>query len=388
MEEQENKEVTTISPNSQHHDFGPSSLERRDLCPGSYAIESLLAEPSSTPEAQRGTRIHAAIAAMLSNTVIPEVLNEEEKEVADKLFEYVLTEKQVNGWTDEMLFPEKRLSYGSFSGELYFGTADLVVVDKQAEMLTVFDWKTGRKPVAEAADNFQGAAYALAAMQTFMLDTCRVVFYNPCINQLSDHVFVGMDGLAKVITGVISKANEANAPRFPGEKQCRYCKGALFGTCPEYIAELETASKLTVIPNRKPIKELTDAQVVELYGKCKLVDKLKSQIEDELKSRIESKGECAGWTMKSSSGGREATDVNGIYSVLEQTFTVDEFISFCSISVSALEKAYAKKMKGTNGFKTEKDAKANFAFITSDFISEKAPRRNLTPPKGVAELEE
>lgn len=44
-----------------HHPFGPSSFERRELCPGSYRMEMDLPSVES-PDSQEGTRKHEEIA--------------------------------------------------------------------------------------------------------------------------------------------------------------------------------------------------------------------------------------------------------------------------------------------------------------------------------------
>ena len=48
-----------------HHPFGPSSLERRELCPGSWRLEKDL-PPVETKDSIEGTELHKSIADLIS----------------------------------------------------------------------------------------------------------------------------------------------------------------------------------------------------------------------------------------------------------------------------------------------------------------------------------
>ena len=79
--------------------------------------------------------------------------------------------------------------------------------------------------------------------------------------------------------GVIAECKRDSAPAVAGEKQCRYCKAAYYGTCPAYA---EFAAKTAAIAKRLDVlpklSDLPDDFLCELAGKFKVVAKFADRV--------------------------------------------------------------------------------------------------------------
>ena len=362
---------------TKHHVFSPSTLERREACPASYKLEEGL--PSfDTENAKEGTLKHAAIAELITAYVdgkpLPDIDDVDVKSAFDKFLEILrLPETPDN---DFQIFTERKLSYKFCGLEVYNGTADVVIITP--EKVVVIDWKFGHKEVTEAANNPQGAAYALAAMQEFDRNVADVHFYNPVIRQHSNYTFEGMEGIRDYVMGVIAECKRDSAPAVAGEKQCRYCKAAYYGTCPAYA---EFAAKVMVISQKldalPTLSEVPDAFLCELAGKFKVVAKFADRVTEEIKARCAEKGACGSYVLKTTSGGKEIPDINAAFNALSKVFKAEEFLTYCKVSEPALRKAYVAKMKERCKCKSLKEGEKMFAETMGDLIQQKAPRQVL-----------
>ena len=366
-----------MSDNKLHHPFGASSMERRELCPASYRLEAdlpVIESEYSAAGSEKHAQIAEAINAWLSN-------------------------KRVDGYSEEIIaaldvFLDAYKSFGAvesvhieesielnYAGELLTrGTPDVVIV--AADEVVIIDWKFGHRAVAAAADNPQGATYAVSAMRKYNKDKALVIFCNPVINQVTEHTFTEKLALLKYVVGVISSAKAENAPMIPGEKQCRYCKACLHGVCPAvngmFNALVQSGEAPVIVEN------LTDKQLSELRDRWELVSKLGDRIDGEIKRRAELNGSCGDYYIKEVSGGREIADINAAYNAVGNYLDVNDVLGACSLSVAKLETAYAQKLKELDVVKTLKDGKAQFAVDLADLIAPKPGRKQLVKATATA----
>ncbi len=364
-----------------HHPFGPSVMRRRELCPASMRLEEGL--PSQTsPDAERGTLIHARVAEMIADGSAEtpskiEGVTEDINELASMCYDYFLSV------TGDRTLPEKyeterRLQYLIGGQVFYFGTADVLILTqyedgKQSGIL--IDWKTGYKSVEPAQDNLQGAGYALAAMQELNLAECEVHFYNPTLREESSYTFKDKEALERYIIGIYNATQKADIQPVPGEEQCRYCKAFQQATCPAVKKELEviaeTASTLEGV-----ISTLPDEKLVEFFEKAKLVAKLEGVAEAEIKRRCEESGGCGGYRIKEISGGYEIPDILLAFELADK-LTDKEFLDCCKLSESQLKKAWAKSQKQAGRYTTLKEAEAAFQQFFAGLRIPKPPKRTL-----------
>ncbi len=277
-------------------------------------------------------------------------------------------------------FIEKELSFSYCGIVQFFGKADIVIV--KSDRVIIIDWKTGHRPVEEAADNIQGAGYALAAMQVFGKNIADVYFFNPRIMQDSFHTFTDKNALAAYIMRVISNCQKEDAQLVQGEKQCRYCKASAHGTCPVLTKTAETMTKKAqeLIP-LKSLSAMTVDELCELKRRCDLVAKLGERVDNRIKAICEESGSCGRWTLKEVSGGKEIRDINAAFNAISGILDAPKFLDACSVSVSKLKEAYASALKENGTFKTKKEGEVQFMSRLSELIFEKPSKKQLVEGK-------
>lgn len=271
-----------------HHLMGPSSLARRGACPGSLAVERLLPAPPSSAAAERGTRIHAYAAMLIGapNTERPAEADAEEWAAALRCLGY--SQKHIRP-NDEVKI-EHRLEYRAMGEVLYFGTCDLLIVDLANGTGIIIDWKTGGNPVPEAECNWQGAAYALAAMQMYNLHRVAVVFYNPgplCAQETSCS-WEDRNALERAILAIHKSCSTPGAALVMGA-HCQYCAGACWGVCPA------VAGHRMAISNGQydqGLESLTDAELGTAYEQCQICGSAADAVKAEIIRRCQLNGEC------------------------------------------------------------------------------------------------
>lgn len=235
-----------------HHPFSPSALQRRKYCPASYRVEKDLKDVENE-YSRKGTYMHERIAQAINVGHRFKAKTDEEQEIVTKVINYI------NSTLGSARFfhTEERLEYKSEKGNvLYYGTSDLVAMSADG-LLTVFDWKTGKGVVPSARNNLQLKAYALAAMQTYNVESCQVCVFNPVNGQNSTYIFTDKNSLVREIIDIINACLVDNPPFAPGS-QCRFCLGAVHDVCPEGILQKENGWKnrnieVTYSINGKPI---------------------------------------------------------------------------------------------------------------------------------------
>ena len=374
MEVTENKAIV-------HHVCSPSSLERRELCPGSFRLEKDLPQVESEIS-EEGKQLHAEVAELITYLVEngkrpePEQYDLLSYQAFFKFYDTLMLEYEAGNSAEDVLV-ERRLEFKYAGIVQYYGFSDVVAVFP--DKVLVVDFKFGYLPVTEAENNMQGAAYALAAMQEFKKEKAEVLFINPRINQHTFCTFDDRAAIASYIMGVIAKCKEENAPLIPGEKQCKYCKASAHGTCPALYEEAENtvavAEKLLPKPT---LAELSIDDLCALKERCDIIAKLGERVDNRIKAICETDGACGGYFLKVTSGGREITDINAAYDRISGDVEAGEFLTACNCSVSKLEKLYAAKMKAAGRYKTEKEGKAVFADIMAELLADKPPRKVLT----------
>ena len=366
-----------------HHIYGPSSLPRRELCPGSARMEKDL-PGFSTEQAAEGTRLHAEIAKAITEAIqtgkVPEIADETVSLMFHRFVEItffggekvdVIQAGTTLNFDGVPVLVEYPLEFRYCGIVQYSGTADVLIVTN--DRVIVIDWKTGRIQVEEAEKNIQTAGYALAAMQMFHLEKASVYIYNPVIGQDTHAEFADKAAIAKYIIGVIARCGSPEAALVPGEEQCRYCKAAYHGTCPALAKTAElTAVKAEEIVPIPALSVIPETELVEYKRKCDIIAKLAERVDAELKRRIEKNGSCGPWKLKELSGGKEITDIQEAFRLSGLPDAV--FLAACTCSAAKLEKAYIRHRYGD--FPTQKAAKADLAEKLGSVIQDK-PRKKM-----------
>lgn len=365
-----------------HHIDSPSQLERRMLCRASRSIEIGLPDTPSSEDAQEGTLIHEAI----EKAIIPDNFTPEQKQITETCllwlfktlcgydFEFKnkddlksIYDKIRENNVDIYLEPKLRLFDSDFS-EINYGYADVVAIINK-ERLIVIDWKFGRNPVEFAGNNPQLACLGAMAMQKYGFDKCEVFVVQPRVGKWNDtFTFTNCDEIIRNIKNIIDSCKVINPSFCAGDKQCKYCKGNYYGTCPVIKEQAITLAEQAPLIERK-INELSNIELVKLYDAGKVVESLMKKVSERIREVCIEQGSCENITLQKRSGKRNCSDVSCLYKALSDTITHDEFISLCSINIGSLETLFTNKVKESGEVKTLKDGKEYFKHKTSGLIN-------------------
>jgi len=214
-------EIITTEP--EHAVLSASGAHRWALCTGSRKAEEGLPDTTS-PAAAEGTEAHT----LASETLIhgDKLLDRyDDQEMAENVRQYIDYCRQVGAHADTTMI-EHRLDYSDWvpGG---FGTADFISIDDG--VANIVDLKYGFNRVS-AKDNLQGICYALGVVADFNfiynIDTVTFTIVQPRLDHI-DEWSISVSELLKRGEWLVQRAEEAmtdDAPRTPGESQCRFCK--------------------------------------------------------------------------------------------------------------------------------------------------------------------
>ena len=321
--------------------YRPSSLGRVKLCPGSVALtEKLIREGKgggfNSPEAQEGTMLHRCVE---QNEIAPD-LNEEQINAVQKCIDYK-TDRVVQAYPDSQIYEcysEKALHLydGVDLSHLLSGTIDFVALEGRSGF--IIDWKFGRLPLPEVSVMLQLACYSAMTMQHFELDTVAAFVYMPRGGWEYKVKFEGgADNIIKnIILPVLKTAETEGAPRQSSFEACQYCRALQH--CPEAMANLDEIAKLDVV---SPVDPETVDDMIE---KIKIAGKIGDEYMREAKAYYENGGESSRWGMISRKGSLKLDGgTRSVYDTIQQTITIEEFMSVCRVSLPKLRKLYIDK---------------------------------------------
>lgn len=210
-------------------------------CPGKPAAEAQY--PDSTSDAAlEGTCAHWVAERCLTEGLDPEsfvgtVYSTSEgawtvdQEIAHYVQEYMDNVRSIAADMDVHMV-EQRVSLESITGEAGAqGTADYIAVGDR--VIQVHDLKFGKGVRVEAEHNEQFVMYAYGALEVVELlydvdEDWQVEIYvhQPRLDHLPEwHLSVwALRDWAQELSIAAEKTKRPDAPRIPGEKQCRFCK--------------------------------------------------------------------------------------------------------------------------------------------------------------------
>ena len=258
-----------------HSNLGPSSAHRWLACPGSVAaIAALPTTDETSPWAAEGTKAHDLAEIILRGYDIDP--DEYEQEMFDYVQVYVDYVNQLGKEADAVII-EERVDFSEWVQD-GFGTADAIIVQKKT--LHVVDLKYGMGVRVDADENPQGMLYALGAYALTEITHEIEQFVIHIVQPRLDHITawsISISDLLSWAEWVRERAEIAlsdDAPRVPGEKQCKFCE--VKGSCKALMKHVE---KITMMD----FDDLDDAPNPD------------TMTDDDLRLALESKGLIEGW---------------------------------------------------------------------------------------------
>jgi hypothetical protein len=276
---------------SKHSPFGPSSLGRRILCPGSYRMEKDL--PETTSElAEHGTYGHDIMAARLRGQ---DGFCDDE-DLADDCAWAMQFVEGFKGWEWRV---EQGIDLRKIHPDIGWGTADWIAVQRiegQRPIAVVVDWKFGRGHVRSAAQNPQLACYAAGVSQA--LDGADVTVYlvQCALRSISYHSYLAeqLHQLEGYLRLVVEACKQKDAPLIPDGEACEYCKANLNGSCP---ATKEYALALSCFPDAGLVG-MPGPQLAVLLEKCEAVEKFIGTVKQVAFTKLSNNEDVPGWGLR------------------------------------------------------------------------------------------
>lgn len=327
--------------------FRMSAAQRVALCPGSVKASIGIGEGKTSPEAERGTRIHAALADYFSHGpatkdgISKMLTTPEEADTAVVMAE--MTEKLIGelGGIDGKPLCEAEVEAAGWTGHI-----DLMAMLNGGDLL-VIDWKTGRGAVADSDENAQLRAYAVGAIRKATdLGWCyggqvTVAIIQPfektvpCFYSIGDIAVAGQE-----LVAWRAGAEADTAPRVPSPDACKYCPAKATSRCPETtnlpatLAESAPLVDLRTMPGAKLAGLIAAGEIV-----AKLLDEAKDAARDRLKAGEEVGDLALGKPRKTRS---IADNLAALQRLADKGVNQKAIFGFCKVSIPEIEKAMGK----------------------------------------------
>ena len=310
-----------------------SGMGRLALCAGSWNLESTLPPQEENKYMKLGTDIHA----VLAGTKEFEELTKDGQDIATRClseFADMISQLNLGERTKEVI--EERFWYGeAFSGAIdridFFG--------EDQEIAVITDYKTGRTPQSVAAENIQLRAYAVLVKKAFPnLKTIYVSIIQPMAKERTIAVYNEDDLIAaeREIVGIVRASQKHDAIRTPSLGACKWCNAK--SICPEVR---KTHNELQVISGAVA-NRLTNDELLAIDEKADVVLEFIDEVKDEIKKRMMTGQEFAGRILKEGRKTRSVSDTSSVISALSGILEQSDILSCAKLSISSLEKTFAK----------------------------------------------
>lgn len=346
-----------------------SSMERYQLCPGSWSAEQGIPEETSA-DAEMGNRIHAVLAG---ETVTPPLTDDEERTMeacrsrADALLDAILPHR------DEMHM-ERRYWWG----KQWSGKPDVVAVDCAFAEGLIIDYKTGRGDVASAEGNMQLRALAILVAVEHQLEKVTVAIVQPLVGEVSTCAYDArhLKQARLEICGIIDGIQKPDAPRNPSSKACKYCKAK--AQCPEALALAESAPLAVSRDGRELV--ISPERIAEFLGQIPAIEAVVEAVKAKARRILEDGGTVPGYTLKPGAERETITDPTTVFNRAAAAGVKSEaFMGCVSVTKTKLKDA-VKAATGEKG----KALDARMESILAGCTETKAAAPSLAKVKEVA----
>jgi hypothetical protein len=321
-----------------------------------------IADPGSV-YAQEGTEAHRILAACLSRRIHP-------SEYTDTIMPTDMSDALATAYDYVSAMPgeksyEQKVDYSEWVPDGY-GTADIIAYDTGTKTLHVADYKHGKGVEVQAESNAQLMLYGLGAYaERAMLDDIQTVALH-IIQPRRDHIDTWSISVPDLLAWGewvrerAALAMQPDAPRVPGDAQCRWCRAA--GSC----AALHDHTAAVIGRefddlDRADLGSMTEEQTRIILENAPLIRAYLSAVEDRVHALLLGGGEFPGWKLVEGRSIRKWSDVGAAESAL-----VDA-VGDAAWEKSLLSPAKAEKMLGKK------------KVILKDLIEKPAGKPTLAP---------
>ena len=335
-----------------HAKLSASGSAKWMACPGSIAAEEGLPDSSSEHSREGSTAHHVAEQVLVNGGYasdwVGKTIEEYGVEVTHAMADYVQQYVDyVKGLGGTQMY-EQRVDFSHVVPD-GFGTSDAIVMEGRT--LHIVDLKYGKGVKVYAQDNSQALLYAVGVVNdfgyAFDFDKVQITIVQPRLDHI-DEWEVDVPTLEKFAAYAKIKAQEAlmpNAPRYPGEKQCQWCKAKF--QCPELKRKTESVlmADFETMEDVPAIDKLTHEQMAEILKHKKLITTFLEAIEKYVFSRLEDGQPFPGYKLVAGRSNRIITDTEFAARILMQNgHKAEEIFKPQTLkTITELEKLLGKK---------------------------------------------
>lgn len=242
------------------------------------------------------------------------------------------------------------------------GYPDTLIIGRgeRGTLAAILDWKFGRHLVTATAENLQGIAYALAALQRWPeIDEVMVIFFHPHIEVTKrlpeyTHVFSreNMPTMELVIRLVVERKRKAKADGWDGEIKpnpssnlCIWC--ANLATCPAVTQLATITSKkyesLAVPAEVRPAYLSNPEDMRRVHQLAGVLEKFCKSVKARIRDAVLTEGvEVPGMRLVTKAD-REVVSVSAVRDVaFEHGLSVEDFEACLSLPLTKVEDAIKK----------------------------------------------
>lgn len=326
-----------------------SSRGRDKACPGALNLIRALRtvgiqiDGGNKPWTESGNRIHAAVAG---EDIDLEHDEESARETVEARLTCLRADLSVPDNAAEII--EQRIWLFDVEKKIASGKPDRIWLFDDVAVIP--DVKTGWINAEAETSNPQLRGYAVLAWHGFMVRYgVRRVIVALAQAHGSKPQPVEYDEAALMAAEAewraeIEACNAPDAPRIPGEVQCRYCPAKFH--CPEARAHV---SGLAVIPGGT-ILTVSNDELSKLLDRSKMASKLIEEIEAEAKRRLEVDPGCVpGYALAPGRASKPISDLSTVFTRCSlRGITPEKFTAACKITKKELTELL-KTASGTKG---------------------------------------
>ena len=340
-----------------------SGFSRLALCPGSWNLEQTLPPQEENKYMALGTAVHAVLAGQADF----DTLTEDGQDIATRClsqFSEMIGQLDLGERTKEVI--EERFWYD----DLFSGAIDRI--DFFGDTAVVTDYKTGRVAQSGAAENYQLRAYAVLVKKAYPeLKTILVAIIQPlaAVKTIAEYNEEDLARAEEEIVGIVRASQKHDAIRTPSPDACKWCRAK--SICPEVRGthkELEVVSS-AVVP------QLSNEEILAIDEKAEVVLDFIEEVRKEMKARMIAGQQFAGRSLTEGRKTRSVSDTQSIISALAGIVEQSDVLACTKVSVTALEKAFAKS-KGLKGKEAKEKFEDSLGWLIETTTGEPSIKRN------------